>query len=360
MVTLSDKVGQLFICRAPDNLEDIENFVREGIGGFSLGKGGEIISKEQEILEGNTRESLKSFIKQVRDFSRKHRKTPLFFAIDGEGGEYFNRLKSISDYKSPRFYGRKFEEYNDIEFFRKEVTRFVQLMNYIGLNINFAPVIDTAQKGYRGYMAESGTEIRNGLITSELHANNRAYSDKMQTVIKLGLTAMRIFQERKIIPVLKHFPSYGILKPNENPHVVLPDSDLPGTEILRHVTPFREAIKQGCYAVMTGHVITSLDRERPASLSVKVNRFLRKLGFSGLAVSDELFMGAIQQFYSKTDTSLPLDALQANDILLTSHPEHFLDMKNSIMDAAKNKTTMQRIDEAYKKILRYKRILKIL
>ncbi len=369
MKDLKEKVGQLFICRTPDNIGQIEMFVNENIGGFIIGKGGEIVSKSQSTLEGDNLESLKRFVKLLNRLSQKNKKIPLFLAIDGEGGKYFNRLKSISDYKSPRFYGKKFEKDGNLEFFKREVKKFAELMNQIGFNINFAPLVDCAKKGYKGYLAEEGVFIKNkdDLIKSEVIAANRSYSDKMETVITLGLTAMRIFQEHNIIPTLKHFPSYGTLKKNQNPHRVLVKLKLSKNEILAQIEPYKKAFKNRCYAIMKGHVITCLDWNAPASLSVKTDKFLRdKLNFDGLAVVDELHMGAIKQYYSRMNCEEILkksavDALKVNDIILTSHPEDFIVMRDAIVkEANKNEKFLERVNKVYNKILYYKKIINLL
>ena len=368
MENLKEKVGQLFICKTPDNIDQIEMFIKEGIGGFMIGKGGEIVSESQSTLEGDSSESLKRFVKLLNRLSQKNKKIPLFLAIDGEGGKYFNRLKSISDYKSPRFYGKKFEKDGNLEFFKKEVEKFAKLMKQIGFNMNFAPLVDCAKKGYKGYVAEERVLIKNkdDLTKSEAIAACRSYSDKMETVITLGLTAMRIFQEQNIIPTLKHFPSYGILKKNQNPHRILLKLAILRNKILAQIEPYKKAFKNGCYAIMKGHIITCLDWNVPTSLSVKIDKFLKnELSFNGLVIVDELHMGAIRQYYRLDHKEVPkraaVDALKVNDIILTSHPEDFIVMRDAIIkEANKNEKFLERVDEAYKKILYYKKIINLL
>ena len=85
-ISLSEKLSQLFIVKNPDNLKDIEKFIEEGIGGFMIGKGGEIITFDQKDLEGNTKKSLKNFTSKIISIQKKLNKIPLFLAIDGEVG----------------------------------------------------------------------------------------------------------------------------------------------------------------------------------------------------------------------------------------------------------------------------------
>src|SRR5262249_1071504 len=62
------------------------------------------------------------------------------------------------------------------------------------------------------------------------------------------------------------------------------------------LVPFRAALAAGCPAVMVAHVrYRALDRGLPASLSAEVIGGLlrRRLGFSGLVLSDDLEMAAV-------------------------------------------------------------------
>jgi beta-N-acetylhexosaminidase len=77
----------------------------------------------------------------------------------------------------------------------------------------------------------------------------------------------------------------------------LPDVDATIDELQRwDLVPFRAALGAGCPAMMVAHVrYRELDRVFPASLSAEVIGGLlrRRLGFSGLVLSDDLEMGAV-------------------------------------------------------------------
>lgn len=359
MVTLKEKVSQLFVCKTPDDIVDIEGFVKEGIGGFMIGKGGEIASFNQKDIEGDSEASLKKFVRLINGFQNKNKKFPLFMAIDGEGGRYFNRLKNISKYKSPRDYGLKYEKDGDLKYFEKEVDTYARLMKRIGLNMNFAPLLDVAKKGYKGYVASEKITIKSpDLTVSEIESSNRAYSDDKEVVRTMAITAMDVFQKHGIIPTMKHFPSYGILDLNENPHISLPVKKMSRNTLMKHIDNYKLAFRKGAYAIMTGHVVTAIDNTRPASLSKKNYKFLReKLKFKGLIVADELNMGSIRDFHGfQSYGKAAIDALKANDILLISHPDTFIFMRDAILGAAKEyREIKEMVDDRYKRVLRYKK-----
>lgn len=70
--------------------------------------------------------------------------------------------------------------------------------------------------------------------------------------------------------------------------------------------------------LVSHNIVTCLDPDLPASLSPAVHRLLRdKLGFSGVMMTDDLAMGAIQKGY--TSPSPAVRALLAgNDLLIVS------------------------------------------
>src|SRR2546427_189425 len=98
-----------------------------------------------------------------------------------------------------------------------------------------------------------------------------------------------------LLPVAKHFPGHG--RTSVDSHTALPDVDATMDELGRaDLAPFRAALTAGCPAVMVAHVrYRVLDRALPASLSAEVIGGLlrRRLGFSGLVLSDDLEMAAV-------------------------------------------------------------------
>ena len=364
MVSLKFMVSQLFICKNPDTLNEINSFIKEGIGGFMIGKGGEINSPELRVLEGNSKNDLKKFVKLLNKNSKIENMVPLFIAIDGEGGIFFNRLKSFSDYKSPRFYGEKFEKDNDLSYFISEVLNFAKLMNEIGLNMNFAPLVDIAKKGYKGYVASEKIKIYNNeLNESEIYSSNRAYSDKSEIVKTLGITAALSFQEHNIVSTIKHFLSYGELIMSNNPHNMLPKLKIDKSRLNSQLDIYKVAFEKDVWALMKGHELTFLDEKFPVSLSIKTEKYLKtNLNFEGISVVDELNMGAIKEFYGKDYVKkAACKAVMTNDIILISHPETFIPMRDAIVKKALNNIKMKlKIENSYNKILKLKKKIKLL
>ena len=348
------KIAQLFICKNPDSKKEIEQFIKAGIGGFIIGKGGEVVSKKQKSLEGDSKLSLKKFT----EYLRSKEDIPLFLAIDGEGGEHFNRLRHFSNLKNQRFYGKKFEKDKNLNFYKKEITKYAKLMNELDLNMNFAPVFGKASRGYKGYLAEEKILVGNGLSHSEMYASERSYSDKMSTINALGPEAVKIYQEHNIICTIKHFPTYGLFTKEQNPHLVLPEIKITMKNLMKELQPFKKAFKYG-NAIMTGHGVYTCLGTRPVSLSSRTIPFLKKLKFKGLIVADEINMESLIEFNGKKNPGqIAIAAVKVNDIILNSHPETFEIMVNAITKQAKKDPKLaKKINESYEKILHFKKII---
>ena len=77
-------------------------------------------------------------------------------------------------------------------------------------------------------------------------------------------------------------------------------------------------------------------------------------------------MGAVRQYYSRLSSKevskkSSVDALKVNDIILTSHSEDFIVMRDAIVEEAnKNKDFLNRVNEVYNKVGYYKKIIKLL
>lgn len=150
-----------------------------------------------------------------------------------------------------------------------------------GFNWNLAPVLDVH------------TNPDNPII------GDRAFGADPQRVARLGVLALRGFEEAGVLATGKHFPGHG--DTSVDSHRALPES--PQTmDRWRSVefVPFRAAIGAGVPAILVAHLrCPALDPDAPSSLSsVVITDVLRgELGFDGVIVSDDLEMGAITEHH---------------------------------------------------------------
>jgi beta-N-acetylhexosaminidase len=148
----------------------------------------------------------------------------------------------------------------------------------LGFDINLAPVLDLASTG-----ENPGITIRSFGGPSEL-------------VSKLGVSLVHGTLRGGIQPSLKHFPGKG--EATVDAHLDLPV--IPEGDQGPHLDPFIRCIEAGASIVMTSHVVfKQMDAERPATLShAVVTGLLRdQMGFDGVAVTDDMEMGAMQKHF---------------------------------------------------------------
>ncbi|MEU6781084.1 glycoside hydrolase family 3 N-terminal domain-containing protein [Nonomuraea angiospora] len=123
----------------------------------------------------------------------------------------------------------------------------------------------------------------------------RAFGADPALVSRHTRAFVRGLQSAGVAACAKHFPGHGDTSVDSHHGVpVVADG------IEDALLPFREAIKEGVKAVMTGHLLVpSYDAELPATLSPKVLTGLlrEELGFEGMIITDGIEMAAVAGTY---------------------------------------------------------------
>lgn len=168
-----------------------------------------------------------------------------------------------------------------------------QIVRILGFNMNFAPVVDVIN--------EERGKAQNGLFS-------RAFGNSKEDVLDFAAAYLKELQARGVIGSIKHFPGLGASQADsheELPSVYLEDEEFAETDLF----PYREFFKSPeTHAVMIAHAafpkldLQETDRDGkliPSSLSFNfTTKLLREnLGFGGLALTDDLEMGAILRNY---------------------------------------------------------------
>jgi beta-N-acetylhexosaminidase len=178
-----------------------------------------------------------------------------------------------------------------------------ELLRMLGLNLNFAPVLDL----------DHFPGLQNAL-------RQRCWGRDSQDVINRAGMWNRWTRKRGMLGCGKHFPACG--RAMSDPHEDLPFSDATKDEMMAEdIIPYT-ALMPELDSVMLAHVMfPKLDAEFPASLSRKiVTGWLRdQLGFDRhLVMTDDLDMGAIRNRYGRgEDVKLAISA--GNDLAMICH-----------------------------------------
>lgn len=152
---------------------------------------------------------------------------------------------------------------------------------------------------------------------SDVTIGTRSAGSDPDLVADTVVAALGGFAAGGVLTSLKHFPGHGSL--NVDSHESLPVLDTPTAALASgDLVPFAEGIDAGAPMVMVGHIaVTDWDEGVPASLSPAAYSYLRdELGFTGVAVTDGLDMGALTATHS--DAEIAVEALNAGADLLLS------------------------------------------
>lgn len=228
---------------------------------------------------------------------------PLFTATDQEGGWVRHVRDRTSQTPGNMALGAGGSPADSFESAR----RISEELRLLGMNMNFAPTVDV----YRNIDA--------AVIGS------RAFSDDPVQTAVLGMAFARGSDAAGVIPTAKHFPGHGNAVGDS--HLVLPRLDETIDELREtDLLPFRIMANEGIPAILSAHIafpnITGADT--PASFSSFFMRDILRdeLGFSGIAITDDLYMlGAINyaELQGWSFAEMVVEAIAAgNDMVMLS------------------------------------------
>jgi beta-N-acetylhexosaminidase len=153
----------------------------------------------------------------------------------------------------------------------------------VGMNVNLAPVLDVFRTP-GDFIDEFG----------------RSYGMDAREVARLGRAFVGAQQRTGVAATAKHFPGLGAATRSQNTDLRPVTLHVPLAR-LRAVDelPYASAISGGVRLVMVSWALyPALDRRRPAGLSSRIVRteLRRRLGFTGVTVTDALGAGALRAF----------------------------------------------------------------
>lgn len=217
--------------------------------------------------------------KKLIEDLKKLTRSDLFIAVDAEGG-YVNRLKAeygFMQVKSAQEMGK-----DDPKDTFLEASPLGIELDYLGFNLNFAPVVDVNIN-------------KDNPVIGHLE---RSFSDDPVKVYEHAGYFIDAMHQYNIITAIKHFPGHG--SSTEDSHLGLVDiTDTYNEEV--ELFPFKKLIEDNkTDIIMTAHIMnTNIDPDNPATLSsIFLKDILRgRLNYEGVIVSDDMQMGAIATYF---------------------------------------------------------------
>lgn len=317
-MTLEEKVGQMFLARFPESgvMDEIKEHQP---GGYIL------FGRD---FKEETQESIRQKLEQCQETS----KIKLVLGVDEEGGTV-TRVSTYPAFRSSKFLSpQELWKKGQLPAILEDSTEKTILLKSIGLNMNFTPVADVPTKE-----------------SSFIYA--RAYGRGAENTAIYVAELVRRMNQDGMISAMKHFPGYG---DNVDTHIEIAiDNRAYETFEKSDFLPFVSGIQAEAPCILMSHnVVTSMDTNKPASLSKNVHQILReKLNFSGIILTDDLAMDAVKEYVENGDAAVQA-VLAGNDMIISSD---FAKQKQEVLEAVKQgRITEEQINQAVKRILAWK------
>ncbi|MFT4036531.1 MAG: glycoside hydrolase family 3 N-terminal domain-containing protein [Thermomicrobiales bacterium] len=163
------------------------------------------------------------------------------------------------------------------------------LLAAYGFDVNFAPVADVA-------------------FSPDSFMAGRTFGADPQQVADCVVAYLEGVAASGVLHCVKHFPGHG--RVTVDSHSALPVLEVDAeTWLAQEAVPFAAAVAAGVPMVMLGHLAVPMWDDLPASLSPLAVQALREdLGFAGVIVTDDLFMGALDAWAPLEIVDLALEA----------------------------------------------------
>ena len=280
-----------------------------------------------------TPQQLRKLIDDLRDISD----IEPFITIDQEGGRV-SRLRLIGE-EPPN--AQALRDKGDPALIKQHGRLTGQILRHFGFNLDLCPVLDIS------YDDAADNSLK-----------GRTYGRNPQQVINNAGIFNRAMRAEGILSCGKHFPGYG---PAEcDPHEFLPVITKSREEMERSELLPYSALLPELDSVMTCHSnYTAYDPDRgrwPASLSHNiVTKLLRhQYGFDGLAMTDDLDMGAILN--EVTFEQAIQEAVRAgNDLVMICHRVEMVELARQHLEGVEDPVlhdALVRIDQTKRRLVK--------
>lgn len=308
-LTLEQQAGQLFMLGFTGKQPDY--YIKKAL---SLRNFGGVILFGQNIGDDQQ-------VKELTQSLTLLPRTKPFIAIDQEGGSVVRIQSDPTVHTSQK----------DIETVDKAYAVAKQRAEYLrglGITMNLAPVVDVS------------TDEHAGIFPRTFRKEWGSFGDAM----------VRGYTDGHVFPVVKHFPSYG----NFSGDV---EGEIPVKELSEEEKQaFSVSLQHADFLMISPVIIANIDPEKPAPLSTKVINYVRNdLHFSGVIITDDVEMQAIQKKYDVS--TFALDAIKAgvDMVLFSGNPEDAAKTYDLLLERVRSgEIPKQQFEMTMQKILRMK------
>jgi beta-N-acetylhexosaminidase len=328
-MTIEERIGQLLFIGIPGTTvdEDTRRLLDEV-------RPGGVVLFDRNIESAQQVAELNAAI-------RAHVSILPLISIDQEGGRV-DRLKKIT---TPSPSAASVCRGDDTGLAARHGELTAELLRVLGFNMNFAPVLDL----------EVHPEAENAL-------RSRYFGATTAEVIRFGGAYLEGLQRGGIVACGKHFPGLG--DTTQDSHATLPTVERSAEQLraedLRPYTELTSRLSSRLNVIMVAHAFfPAFDgQERlPASISPSVvSTLLRdELEFRGLAISDDMEMGAISETFEFSEACVRAVEAGEDMILVCQTTDRVREAFEALVRAARdNRITANRRKRGLDRIARIK------
>jgi beta-N-acetylhexosaminidase len=331
-MSLAQRVGQLLMVGTPADGDG--SSVRGVIARYHVGN---------VILTGRSSRGLAATAATTRALQRRATRAatgsvPLMVATDQEGGQ----VQSLSGPGFSAIPSATVQGSWSAQRLQDEAQRWGGQLHRAGVNLALGPVADTVPLA----MAAANPPI------GEL---DREFGHTADAVTGSVLAYDAGMREAGVSVSPKHFPGLGHVDANTDTTAGVRDTTTSVTS--PDVAPFAAAVRAGApFVMVSSAVYTLIDRDHPACFSSAVVSDLlrRRLGFSGVVLSDDLGAAVAVQAWSPGSRAVQFIAA-GGDVVLTIHPSLAGAMAQALVQRASQSPAFRaQVDAAALHVLRAK------
>lgn len=274
------------------------------------------------LMLNGTKDEFKAWITDFEQQNKHHGNLPFLYSADAEPSLVNRKIIGSTLVK-------KANELKTDDEVRQCANTISKDLNDIGINYNFAPVVDMSSNstvGYRGFGADSRNIIPwSAVFISETQTNG-------------------------IIATAKHFPGHGLVSGDTHKSLQVINGQL------KEIENYPPLIAKGLLSIMVAHIAVENNPEfntnglpSTCSKSIVTDLLKEQFGFKGLIVTDAMNMGgvvavpeaALKAIEAGCDIILmPVNAKETHDQILTKY--------------RKDEAFKSQVDLAAKKVIRMK------
>lgn len=278
-----------------------------------------------------TPEQVQQLTAEIQNQVKAATGVPAFIGVDQEGGQVRRMETYMPDMPAAAVLGKQSP---DVTY--RWAVETGKSLRQMGINVNFAPVVDLDG------------------------AYQRSYGKTPEEVIPFAKKAIQGYTETGILTSLKHFPGIGKVK--TDPHL---DGDvvLLNRQELDQLDgkPFRTLIDEmdadKTFVMVSNVTFPNLGQNVPACLSkVIMTDILRKsYGYQGLILTDDMDMGAMAKHYPFSEMGVKAIEAGADIVLVCQDYGHAQQVFNGLLKAYRAGTIDQKmVDEKVRHIVMVK------